>query len=142
MGCIKNVSVTVTSNITDIDGQSERFSFSAEGTREDLDDKIVLRYMDYLLDNENPTETAIFISEGKVVISRKGSVQCRQVFIHRKFYSCEYGTLYGELIMGIKPYLVEFDFDKKSGVIRLEYDLTINHGDTTLNRVEINIRER
>ncbi len=122
------------------DDQDDKVELTTVGSIEEIDDHYLIKYKE----EQEPPQRAINVSikvakdNSNVEVIRSGDVSSCLIVEKSKRNLCHYGTLYGDVLMGIYGKTIEFNKDDESGNLELEYDIDINGALTSINRLTMN----
>ena len=121
---------------------SDKIEMTTVGTIEEKEDCFVLRYNE---EQEPPTQTVrtkltISKDEKRVELMRSGAYGSLLVIERSKRNLCNYGTGYGDILMGIYGKNIEGDFKGNSGIFRFGYDIDVNGALTSENEVKVTVK--
>lgn len=126
------------------DGDTERdkIEMKTVGTLEEHDDSFTIRYNEELEANKGSIKTKLNIAkdESKVEMIKSGPYSSCLIIEKSKRHLCNYGTEYGDMLMGIFGKAVENNYGENEGSFKFCYDIDINGVISSQNEVTINYR--
>ncbi|HBA93141.1 MAG TPA: hypothetical protein DCZ02_00835 [Ruminococcaceae bacterium] len=123
-------------------GDKDEIEMKTVGTIEHCDDSYIIRYDENLEDNANPLKAKITIAkdESKVEMMKSGPYSSYLVIEKSKRHLCNYGTEYGDMLMGIFGKDVENNYNEDEGSFDFSYEIDVNGAVSSLNDVTIKYR--
>ncbi len=124
------------------DSEKDKIEMKTVGTIEEDDNGYTIRYNEEFAPNKSPIKTRLNIAkdESKVEMIKSGPYSSCLIIEKSKRHLCNYGTEYGDMLMGIFGRSVENDYNEDEGSFRFSYDIDINGAITSQNEVTINYR--
>lgn len=124
------------------DSEKDKIEMKTIGTIEESDNTYTIRYNEEIAPNKSPIKTRLNIAkdESKVEMIKSGPYSSCLIIEKSKRHLCNYGTEYGDMLMGIFGRSVENDYNENEGSFRFSYDIDINGAVTSQNEVIINYR--
>lgn len=112
------------------------------GTVEYDDDNYIIRYNEELENSTAPLRAKLNIAkdESKVEMIKSGAYSSCLIIEKSKRHLCNYGTEYGDMLMGIFGREVENDFNENEGTFKFSYDIDINGAISSQNDVIIKFK--
>lgn len=122
------------------DDQDDKVELTTVGSIEELDNYYQIKYKEEQEPPQRPINVSIKIAKdnSNVEVMRSGDVSSCLIIEKSKRNLCQYGTLYGDVLMGIYGKTIEFNKNDESGNLELEYDIDINGALTSINRLTMN----
>lgn len=123
-------------------GDKDKIEMKTVGTIEHCDDSYIIRYDENIEDNSNPLKAKITIAkdESKVEMMKSGAYSSYLVIEKSKRHLCNYGTEYGDMLMGIFGKNVENNYNEDEGSFDFSYEIDVNGAVSSLNDVTIKYR--
>ena len=123
-------------------GDKDEIKMKTVGTIEHCDDRYIIRYDENLEEVSTPLKSKITIAkdESKVEMIKTGPYSSYLVIEKSKRHLCNYGTEYGDMLMGIFGREVENDFNENEGTFKFSYDIDINGAISSQNDVIIKFK--
>jgi len=126
----------------EIDGNTDVMDFVSIGVYEFSENEIVLEYDEGVSFGVNGVKTSLTIaSDGVVTLARNGGKFGNLVIEEGKRHLCQYGTEYGDIMIGIFGESVANRLAENGGNLILQYTIDVNSELLSRNKVEISIRE-
>lgn len=129
-----------------VDGQKDQIELTTIGTMRDDGAAYIIRYTEEQEPPMAPVKVAVRIQkdESSVQITRFGGVESCLIVEKAKRNQCNYGTGFGNLLMGIYGRTIETDVKSGSGSFTFGYDIDVNGAVTSKNTVnmEYSIKEK
>ncbi len=124
------------------DSEKDKIEMKTVGTIEEDDNGYTIRYNEEFAPNKSPIKTRLNIAkdESKVEMIKSGPYSSCLIIEKSKRHLCNYGTEYGDMLMGIFGRSVENNYNEDEGSFRFSYDIDINGAITSQNEVTINYR--
>ncbi|MBR3149086.1 MAG: DUF1934 domain-containing protein [Eubacterium sp.] len=121
---------------------SDKIEMTTVGTIEETDDCYILRYNEEQEPPQKPLRTKLTISkdEQKVELMRTGDYSSLLVVERSKRNLCNYGTGYGDILMGIYGKNIDNCFENGKGTFSFGYDIDVNGALTSENEVKLTVR--
>lgn len=88
------------------------------------------------------TDTRFDFAPGEAVITRKGTVSSRMVFVEGKRNVFLYNTPWGSMTMGIDTHKIENSLTQQGGSIEIDYTLSFDRAPISRNRFSVKIKEQ
>ena len=124
------------------DDDKDQVEMKTVGTFEHDDDNYIIRYNEELENSTAPLRAKLNIAkdESKVEMIKSGAYSSCLIIEKSKRHLCNYGTEYGDMLMGIFGREVETEFNETEGTFKFSYDIDINGAISSQNDVIIKIR--
>ena len=124
------------------DDDKEQVEMKTVGTFEHDDDNYIIRYNEELENSTAPLRAKLNIAkdESKVEMIKSGAYSSCLIIEKSKRHLCNYGTEYGDMLMGIFGREVETEFNETEGTFKFSYDIDINGAISSQNDVIIKFR--
>lgn len=124
------------------DDDKDQVEMKTVGTVEYDDDNYIIRYNEELENNTAPLRAKLNIAkdESKVEMIKSGAYSSCLIIEKSKRHLCNYGTEYGDMLMGIFGREVENDFNENEGTFKFSYDIDINGAISSQNDVIIKFK--
>ncbi len=125
-----------------LDDTHDKVELTTVGTVEETDDKFIIRYNEEQEPPENPVHVTVkvFKDENTVHMIRSGSQSSLLIIEKGKRNLCQYGTPYGDIMMGIYGKSIENSPGSEEGAFNFGYDIDVNGSLTSQNEVRIDYR--
>lgn len=127
-----------------IDNEFDKTELKTIGTFEELEEKYILKYKEEQGEGEAPVDVSVvvFKDESVVEMTRDGAVSSRLVIERSRRNLCNYGTAYGDILMGISGYSIEHSPNENGGKFTFGYDIDINGALASKNRVKLSYKRK
>ncbi|MGN0458940.1 MAG: DUF1934 domain-containing protein [Eubacterium sp.] len=124
------------------DGDKDKIEMKTVGTIEENDSDYIIRYNEEFAPNKSPIKTKLNIAkdESRVEMIKSGPYSSCLIIEKSKRHLCNYGTEYGDMLMGIFGRSVENGYGENEGSFKFSYDIDVNGAITSQNEVTINYR--
>lgn len=124
------------------DDDKDQVEMKTVGTVEYDDDNYIIRYNEELENGTAPLRAKLNIAkdESKVEMIKSGPYSSCLIIEKSKRHLCNYGTEYGNMLMGIFGREVENDFNENEGTFKFSYDIDINGAISSQNDVIIKFK--
>ena len=124
------------------DDDKDQVEMKTVGTVEYDDDNYIIRYNEELENSTAPLRAKLNIAkdESKVEMIKSGAYSSCLIIEKSKRHLCNYGTEYGDMLMGIFGKEVENDFNENEGTFKFSYDIDINGAISSQNDVIIKFK--
>lgn len=122
--------------------ESDQVEITTVGTVEEKTDKYIIRYNEEQEPPLAPIKSTLKISKDNSVVelTKSGPYSSCLIVERSKRNLCNYGTEYGNMLMGIYGRSVETDYGSENGKFSFEYDIDFNGSLASQNEVIINYR--
>lgn len=124
------------------DDDKDQVEMKTVGTFEHDDDNYIIRYNEELENSTAPLRAKLNIAkdESKVEMIKSGAYSSCLIIEKSKRHLCNYGTEYGDMLMGIFGREIKTEFNETEGTFKFSYDIDINGAISSQNDVIINFR--
>lgn len=124
------------------DDDKDQVEMKTVGTFEHDDDNYIIRYNEELENSTAPLRAKLNIAkdESKVEMIKSGAYSSCLIIEKSKRHMCNYGTEYGDMLMGIFGREIETEFNETEGTFKFSYDIDINGAISSQNDVIIKFR--
>ena len=124
------------------DDNKDQVEMKTVGTFEHDDDNYIIRYNEELENSTAPLRAKLNIAkdESKVEMIKSGAYSSCLIIEKSKRHLCNYGTEYGDMLMGIFGREIETEFNETEGTFKFSYDIDINGAISSQNDVIIKFR--
>ena len=124
------------------DDDKDRVEMKTVGTFEHDDNNYIIRYNEELENSTAPLRAKLNIAkdESKVEMIKSGAYSSCLIIEKSKRHLCNYGTEYGDMLMGIFGREIETEFNETEGTFKFSYDIDINGAISSQNDVIIKFR--
>lgn len=124
------------------DDDKDQVEMKTVGTFEHDDDNYIIRYNEELENSTAPLRAKLNIAkdESKVEMIKSGAYSSCLIIEKSKRHLCNYGTEYGDVLMGIFGREIETEFNETEGTFKFSYDIDINGAISSQNDVIIKFR--
>ena len=121
---------------------NDKIEMTTVGTIEETDDCYIIRYNEEQDPPQRPIRATLHISkdEQKVEILKAGAYGSLLIIERSKRNLCNYGTQYGDMLMGIYGRTIENNYGEEEGTFLFGYDIDINGAVSSRNEVTINFK--
>ena len=137
----KNVVVSIVGmhRVGDEEGQPQEIEVVSPGQYYEKGGKTYLTYSEFLDPNDPALETraTVKLEDGKVTLSRMGSIGTQMTFIQGQKSRVYYNTPFGMMEMGITTRRVKIQRDEPRLQICIDYALEVNNQKTGANKKTI-----
>ena len=123
------------------DGDTERTDFFTEGTLEEKDGDLYLRYRESELTGLDGTETEFCIADKALTLRRTGELCSLLHFSPGVLDVSRYETPYGALRVEIETTQLEMNMDGHGGTLRFAYTVTMEQQVTGEHSFLITVKE-
>lgn len=126
-----------------IDNQKDKLELTTIGSFEEKKDAYIINYKEEQEPPEPPVSVSVKISkdEKSVVMTRSGANDSCLVIEKSRRNLCNYGTQFGDILMGISGHTVDSEYDGNKGKFLFTYDIDINGALTSKNEVIMTFRK-
>ena len=124
------------------DDDKDQVEMKTIGTVEQDDENYIIRYNEELENSTMPIRARLNIAkdESKVEMIKSGPYSSCLIIEKSKRHLCNYGTEYGDMLMGIFGREVENAYNDNEGTFKFSYDIDINGAISSQNDVTIEFR--
>ena len=124
------------------DDDKDQVEMKTVGTFEHDEDNYIIRYNEELENSTAPLRAKLNIAkdESKVEMIKSGPYSSCLIIEKSKRHLCNYGTEYGDMLMGIFGREVENAYNDNEGTFKFSYDIDINGAISSQNDVTIEFR--
>ena len=124
------------------DDDKDQVEMKTIGTVEQDDENYIIRYNEELENSTMPIRARLNIAkdESKVEMIKSGPYSSCLIIEKSKRHLCNYGTEYGDMLMGIFGREVENTYNDNEGTFKFSYDIDINGAISSQNDVTIEFR--
>ena len=124
------------------DDDKDQVEMKTIGTVEQDDENYIIRYNEELENSTMPIRARLNIAkdESKVEMIKSGPYSSCLIIEKSKRHLCNYGTEYGDMLMGIFGREVENAYNDDEGTFKFSYDIDINGAISSQNDVTIEFR--
>lgn len=124
------------------DDDKDQVEMKTVGTFEHDDDNYIIRYNEELENSTAPLRAKLNIAkdESKVEMIKSGAYSSCLIIEKSKRHLCNYGTEYGDMLMGIFGREIKTEFNETEGTFKFSYDIDINGAISSQNDVIIKFR--
>lgn len=121
---------------------NDKIEMTTVGTIEETDDCYIIRYNEEQDPPQRPIRATLHISkdEQKVEMLKAGAYGSLLIIERSKRNLCNYGTQYGDMLMGIYGRTIENNCGEEEGTFLFGYDIDINGAVSSRNEVTINFK--
>ena len=118
---------------------NDKIEMTTVGTLEETDESYILRYNEEQEPPRAPVKAKLSISkdEQRVEMMRSGKYGSVLIIERSKRNLCNYGTEYGDILMGIYGKNIEYECGEKSGTFSFGYDIDVNGVLSSQNEVTV-----
>ncbi|MGN0601831.1 MAG: DUF1934 domain-containing protein [Oscillospiraceae bacterium] len=113
---------------TQSDGQnSDQSEMITQGHFEKKDDRFVISYKETEATGFDGSFTELSIyGNKKIVLNRTGDFMSNLIVETGKKHYCQYGTPYGEIVVGVNSKEINSELDEKGGRVNFKYVIDVN----------------
>ena len=124
------------------DDDKDQVEMKTIGTVEQDDENYIIRYNEELENSTMPIRARLNIAkdESKVEMIKSGPYSSCLIIEKSKRHLCNYGTEYGDMLMGIFGREIENAYNDNEGTFKFSYDIDINGAISSQNDVTIKFR--
>lgn len=124
------------------DDDKDQVEMKTIGTVEQDDENYIIRYNEELENSTMPIRARLNIAkdESKVEMIKSGPYSSCLIIEKSKRHLCNYGTEYGDMLMGIFGREVKNAYNDNEGTFKFSYDIDINGAISSQNDVTIEFR--
>ena len=124
------------------DDDKDQVEMKTVGTFEHDEDNYIIRYNEELENSTAPLRAKLNIAkdESKVEMIKYGAYSSCLIIEKSKRHLCNYGTEYGDMLMGIFGREIKTEFNETEGTFKFSYDIDINGAISSQNDVIIKFR--
>ena len=124
------------------DDDKDQVEMKTVGTFEHDDDNYIIRYNEELENSTAPLRAKLNIAkdESKVEMIKSGAYSSCLIIEKSNRHLCNYGTEYGDMLMGIFGREIKTEFNETEGTFKFSYDIDINGAISSQNDVIIKFR--
>lgn len=135
--------VTISLVSTQSDGKnSEQSEIITKGTYKKIDDKYVISYKETEATGFDGATTELSVyGDEKVVMNRTGDFMSNLIVEMGKKHHCQYGTPYGEIIVGVNSKEIRTQLDENGGMVNFKYVIDVNSSYIGDFDVTINVKQ-
>ena len=141
----KNVVVSIVGmhRVGDEEGQPQEIEVVSPGQYYEKGGKTYLTYSEFLDPNDPALETraTVKLEDGKVTLSRMGSIGTQMTFIQGQKSRVYYNTPFGMMEMGITTRRVNIQRDEHRLQICIDYALEVNNQFNGANKITIHVAD-
>ena len=121
---------------------SDKIEMTTVGTIEEKDDCYILRYNEEQEPPMKPLRTKLTITkdEQRVEMMRTGAYGSLLIIERSKRNLCNYGTGFGDILMGIYGKNIDSDYKNDEGYFSFGYDIDVNGALTSENEVKVTVK--
>ena len=121
------------------DDDKDQVEMKTVGTFEHDDENYIIRYNEELENSTMPIRARLNIAkdESKVEMIKSGPYSSCLIIEKSKRHLCNYGTEYGDMLMGIFGKSIENDYKENEGGFNFSYEIDINGVVSSQNEVTI-----
>lgn len=126
-----------------VDNQKDKIEITTVGYMDEDETSYTVHYTE---EQEPPSQSVdaavrIYKDNSAVEMTRTGAYDSCLIIERSKRNLCQYGTEYGDLLMGIMGKIIESDVDKNRGSFHFRYDIDVNGALTSQNEVQMTYKE-
>lgn len=125
----------------EVKGERDRSELLTDGTMTVTPKGVQLFYRESAATGMEGTDTTLTLQPEKVTLSRTGTHAGMLVLEHRRRHLCNYGTPYGDLMLGVFTEKMEQEMTENGGSVRVAYN-TLDVGGSMLSRQELSVTVR
>lgn len=139
---MNKIILDIKSTIKQIDGEVNTIDMMTEGELFEKNNSIYLIYHESEVSGMEGSKTMLKISGDTVTMTRFGTTTSKIIFNEMNPMESVYQTPYGNFNMTVKTSTLstEFDMDKLSGFIKVDYEMTLESLSNSINHLEIKIK--
>lgn len=124
------------------DDDKDKIEMKTIGTIDIDDTDYIIRYNEELENSSTPIKAKLKIAkdESRVEMIKSGPYSSCLVIEKSKRHLCNYGTEYGEMLMGIFGKSIKNSYDESQGEFEFSYEIDVNGAISSQNKVIIKYR--
>ena len=121
------------------DSDNDKIEMKTVGTIDCDDDNYIIRYNEELENSTVPIRARLNIAkdESRVEMMKSGPYSSFLIIEKSKRHLCNYGTEYGDMLMGIFGKNIENEYNENEGSFNFSYEIDINGAVSSQNEVTI-----
>ncbi len=122
--------------------ETDKIEMTTVGTIDQTDDSYIIKYNEEQEPPKAPIKATLNISkdEKRVEMIKSGPYSSCLIIERSKRNLCNYGTEYGDMLMGIYGKSIETEYGNTEGKFTFCYDIDVSGALTSQNEVIINYR--
>ena len=113
-----------------------------DGTMEVTEEGYLLTYQETELTGMEGTTTTFEVTDGRVTLTRSGSVNSQMIFEEGKQHTSLYETPFGELPVDIQTSSLRHTLSERGGVMEIKYSIAVAHTVTGRNCFKIQVKRK
>lgn len=119
--------------------QYDKTELSTVGTLEQTDENYIIEYDEEQEPNEEPVHVTVTVArdESEVTMTRGGKYGSHLSIRRSSRALCNYGTPFGEILMGISGHDIEHEPSENGGEFNFRYDIDVNGSLVSRNKVKM-----
>ncbi len=123
-------------------GDKDKIEMKTVGTIDQDENNYIIRYNEELENSTISLKTTLNIAkdESRVEMMKSGPYSSCLIVEKSKRHLCNYGTEYGDMLMGIFGRNVENHYDENEGCFDFSYEIDVNGAISSQNDVTIKFR--
>ena len=123
-------------------GDKDKVEMKTVGTIDHDDKNYIISYNEELENSTNPLKATLNIAkdESRVEMMKSGPYSSCLIIERSKRHLCNYGTEYGDMLMGIFGKNIENKYEENEGSFDFSYEIDINGAISSQNDVTIKYR--
>lgn len=124
------------------DDDKDKIEMKTIGTIDADDKDYIIRYNEELENSSTPIKAKLKIAkdESRVEMIKSGPYSSCLVIEKSKRHLCNYGTEYGEMLMGIFGKNIKNSYEENQGEFEFSYEIDVNGAISSQNKVIIKYR--
>lgn len=138
----KKVIITVTGSQTFQDQEQDHTELITEGEYSYRGGRGMIRYEESEITGMEGTTTQFRFTPQEVIITRKGALSSKMVFVEGKQNVFLYNTPYGSATLGIDTHKITSSLNEQGGELDIDYTMHFDRMMATRNRFTIKIKEQ
>ncbi len=140
---MENIIIDIKSDITQIDGESNKIEMSTVGELFVKAGSIFIVYYESEVSGMQGCKTILKITGDVIAMTRFGDTTSKIIYDIAKPMNSIYHTPYGDFDMEVKTIKLFSDIDHEElvGTINLEYNITLENFSSSINKLDITVRK-
>lgn len=127
----------------ELDGEKDTVEVLTTGNYMTKNGKRYIKYTEY--DSDDPTNhcnNVVKVEKDKVTIMRTGDASSRLILQKGVRHQCHYGTVMGDLMIGVFAETIEDELTESGGNLHVKYTLDFNAGLASKNEFKITVKHK
>ena len=126
----------------DYNGDKDKIEMKTVGTIEHKDDSYIIRYTEAIENSNASLKSKLTIAkdESKVEMMKSGPYSSLLIIEKSKRHLCNYGTEYGEMLLGISASRIVNNMTEDGGDMYFKYTIDVNSALVSENEIYLNVK--